>query len=298
MRVKLAQASAWQKVLYKKQKYPDNYVDQSFLDELRKNHGVQTYSYKTLVNASTVITQQLSSVAIFIAMHLYMKDHSVSAQTLWLIMSTLSVIGYIANFILNNSAGQRLSFTLIVKHLKTSLLFQGCSAALSPVLVSLTETISTDTIYTMTTSMLLANLLLFNYDTSHDAVPGAMSFSAAIFSSVCLASRLHTPWHAFTTVTSAFELFALWPSLRKNIKEKYPMIHQCVTVVIVLLCMACLGSKTLVGAVIYCALVLLITFACTALFHFLQSLKNNISGPWDEAVIHSSSVLMAEHSTS
>lgn len=27
----------WKKILYKEQDYPDNYVDKSFLDELRKN---------------------------------------------------------------------------------------------------------------------------------------------------------------------------------------------------------------------------------------------------------------------
>ena len=27
----------WKKILYEEQEYPDNYVDESFLDELRKN---------------------------------------------------------------------------------------------------------------------------------------------------------------------------------------------------------------------------------------------------------------------
>lgn len=27
----------WRKILYEEQDYPDNYVDESFLDELRKN---------------------------------------------------------------------------------------------------------------------------------------------------------------------------------------------------------------------------------------------------------------------
>ena len=38
-------------------------------------------------------------------------------------------------------------------------------------------------------------------------VPGALSLSAAMFASVCLASRLHTPWHTFATVTFSFQLF-------------------------------------------------------------------------------------------
>ena len=46
---------------------------------------------------------------------------------------------------------------------KTAVLFLGVSFILSPVLVSLTETISTDTIYAMTTIMLLAHLLFHDY---------------------------------------------------------------------------------------------------------------------------------------
>lgn len=47
--------------------------------------------------------------------------------------------------------------------IKTVLIFGGLSYCLSPVLVSLTETIATDTIYAMTTVMLLANLLFHDY---------------------------------------------------------------------------------------------------------------------------------------
>ena len=46
---------------------------------------------------------------------------------------------------------------------KTAVLFLGVSFVLSPVLVSLTETVSTDTIYAMTTVTLSANLLCHPY---------------------------------------------------------------------------------------------------------------------------------------
>ncbi len=45
-----------------------------------------------------------------------------------------------------------------------------------------------------------------------------LSLNAAIFASVCLASRLPTMWHAFATVTFALETFALWPILRRRLK--------------------------------------------------------------------------------
>ncbi|XP_059149253.1 phosphatidylinositol N-acetylglucosaminyltransferase subunit C-like [Physella acuta] len=275
----------WRKILYEEQDYPDNYVDRSFLEELRKNLHVCTYDYTTLLFESTSITQQISSIGIFITMFFYMEDHSISAQILWLMMSALTIIGYICNVVLTTWLGQTLSVATFLQHLKTCLLFQGFSATLSPVLVSLTETISTDTIYAMTTVMLFANLLFYNYNCNNHSVPGALSLNAAIFASVCLASRLHTTWHAFTTVTTSFQLFALWPVLRQNIKVSHPRVHTWLTLFVAVICIIGLGSKTIVGAVLYTLIIFLVTFIFPAWFCSLQPQKNNIYGPWDEAVI-------------
>lgn len=53
--------------------------------------------------------------------------------------------------------------SLVMGDVKTALKFSGCSVVLSPVLVTLTETISTDTIYAMTTVMIIANLFFHDY---------------------------------------------------------------------------------------------------------------------------------------
>jgi hypothetical protein len=45
-----------------------------------------------------------------------------------------------------------------------------------------------------------------------------------MFASVCLASRLHTTWHAFATVTVSFQLFALWPVLRQRLQVSVNII--------------------------------------------------------------------------
>ena len=50
--------------------------------------------------------------------------------------------------------------------MKTTCIFLAFGYGLSPVLMTLTETISTDTIYAMTVAMLLANLLFHDYGPS------------------------------------------------------------------------------------------------------------------------------------
>ena len=47
--------------------------------------------------------------------------------------------------------------------MRTAVIFLTFGAGLSPILMTLTDTISTDTIYAMTAAMLLANLLFHDY---------------------------------------------------------------------------------------------------------------------------------------
>ncbi|KAL1995711.1 hypothetical protein VTN49DRAFT_1898 [Thermomyces lanuginosus] len=59
--------SAWKKLLWVRQSYPDNYTDaETFLDHLQRNPRVRPYDFWPLVADSTVIVQHVSSVAIFV----------------------------------------------------------------------------------------------------------------------------------------------------------------------------------------------------------------------------------------
>lgn len=67
-------AVPWQKVLWERQPFPDNYVDQRFLEELRRNEGIRQYRYWAVVKEAGFVGQQLSCVAIFITLWLYMEQ--------------------------------------------------------------------------------------------------------------------------------------------------------------------------------------------------------------------------------
>lgn len=64
----------WQKVLWEHQPFPDNYVDRRFLEELRRNEGIRQYRYWAVVKEAGFVGQQLSCVAIFITLWLYMEQ--------------------------------------------------------------------------------------------------------------------------------------------------------------------------------------------------------------------------------
>uniref|UniRef100_A0A8B9UPW9 Phosphatidylinositol N-acetylglucosaminyltransferase subunit C n=1 Tax=Anas zonorhyncha TaxID=75864 RepID=A0A8B9UPW9_9AVES len=153
------------------------------------------------------------------------------------------------------------------------------------VLKTLTESISTDTIYAMSVFMLLGHLIFFDYGANAAIVSSTLSLNMAIFASVCLASRLPRSLHAFVMVTFAMQIFALWPMLQKKLKARTPRCYVAVTVLFALAALAGLASVSSVGAVLFASLLLSISCLCPYCLIRLQQLKDNIHGPWDEAEI-------------
>ncbi|CAN0389562.1 unnamed protein product [Lampetra fluviatilis] len=268
----------WRKVLYEKQDYPDNYVDAQFLKDLTKNVRVRHYDYWSVVNESAIIAQQLCSVCALVLVWWHLSEGSLSPLLCVCVGLLLTLVGYALHEELSGGGGRsRLA------DVKSAIFFLGFSYGFSPILKTLTDTISTDTIYAMTTLMLLGHLLLFDYGMSPKRVT---SLSMAVFGAVCLASRLPTAPHAFAITAFAYQIFALWPSLQLIIKRRCPATHVCVSVSWSLVSLAMLyhvgGARAAVAALGLLALpTLLAPLALVA----LQPSKDNIHGPWDEAEI-------------
>ncbi|XP_069119383.1 phosphatidylinositol N-acetylglucosaminyltransferase subunit C-like [Argopecten irradians] len=281
----MAVKKKWKKILYEDQGVPDNYVDSSFLDEMKKNLYTRTYSYWSVVKNSGEVTQQISSLCLFVVIYIYMNNQKLSPQLLVVVMVAVTMAGYLIKLYTDRLIGIKHPQRTVLDDLKTAVIFTGFSFGLSPVLVSLTETISTDTIYAMTTVMLMANLVFHDYGASAAMVSEALSLNAGIFASVCLASRLHTTWHAFATVTLSLLVFGLWPMLRKQMKKAIPGSQIGMTLTLCSVSAVALVTVSAVAAVLGTLLLLFITFVCPAWLISLQPYKDNIYGPWDEAVI-------------
>lgn len=56
----------WRRILYERQDYPDNFVDDTFLSLLVTNANVRNPDFISLVFDSLAITQQISITAIFL----------------------------------------------------------------------------------------------------------------------------------------------------------------------------------------------------------------------------------------
>nr|XP_029542882.1 phosphatidylinositol N-acetylglucosaminyltransferase subunit C [Oncorhynchus nerka] len=291
-------AVPWRKVLWERQPFPDNYVDRRFLEELRRNEGLRQYRYWAVVQEAGLVAQQISCVAFFLTLWLYMEQSLLSPSTLLWTGLLCALLGYGLYQALAPRGDSDNHHRTRWSDLQSASIFLSFTFGFSPVLRTLTESVCTDTVYAMTALMLLAHLVAFPY--AQPSPPGSLSLNAALFASVCLASRLpgdlHTSGgldsssspsslHTFTMLCWALLVFALWPCLLQRLRDCAPWVFGCVCVLVGVCGVGGLGSLWPGGAVLLAALLGTVTLLCPLLLIRLQSDKDNIQGPWDEAEI-------------
>uniref|UniRef100_A0A3P8XN19 Phosphatidylinositol glycan anchor biosynthesis, class C n=1 Tax=Esox lucius TaxID=8010 RepID=A0A3P8XN19_ESOLU len=290
-------AVPWRKVLWERQPFPDNYVDHRFLEELRRNEGLRQYRYWAVVREAGLVAQQISCVALFLTLWLYMEQGLLSPSTLLWSGLLCALLGYGFYQALGPQGDSDSQQRTRWSDLQSASIFLSFTFGFSPVLRTLTESVSTDTVYAMTALMLLAHLVSFPY--AQPSPPGSLSLNAALFASVCLASRLPgdhrasrglnssspSSLHTFTMLCWALLVFALWPCLRQRLRECAPQGFGCVCLLMGLSGVGGLGSIWPGGAVLLAAVLGAVTLLCPLLLIRLQSDKDNIHGPWDEAEI-------------
>lgn len=272
----------WRKILYEKQPYPDNYVERNlFLAELEKNSSVKLYTYSWLVRHSFYIMQQVSCVLIFISFFIFLLHDKVSSTTLILLSNTTSLLFYCCwiTWVWSHSdrkAGKQAG--------KSAILFMMVLLGLTPILKTLTEDTSHDTIWVLSTMCLVGNIVFYDYATTELRGDDSIALNAAIFASVMLASRLKSIAHVFGWMTLSIIWFALFPMLRRRIARLDKRLDLLLTFFVILLTGSLLAIIRFVLLVIYISTVLIGTIICPAIFVYLQRFKNEIHGPWDEAL--------------
>eukprot|EP00842_Homolaphlyctis_polyrhiza_P000811 jgi/Hompol1/1730/HPOL_005041-RA len=180
----------WQKLLYIKQDYPDNYVDKSFLNLMKRNVNVRQLSFWNVVGESCRVSQQLSVITLFVAVfvHLYRDDEtnsdpgisnsSINASTankivwepLHLVIGSCIVTILLYLFwmylAIQNASRSGTSDSFVPKTVSGVVLFFTMLMGLTPILKNLTKDISSDSIWFMTILMFIANMLFHDYGAS------------------------------------------------------------------------------------------------------------------------------------
>jgi len=119
---------------------------------------------------------------------------------------------------------------------------------------------------------------------SFDRFQAPTSLNAAIFASVLLASRLCSNLEVFALVFFSFQLFALFPILRHSLRKYSIRLSTLFSWLFNLGVCLLVGSQSMAGAVLMVCSAVFITFVCPFWLLWSHKFKDEINGPWDEAV--------------
>ncbi|KAL4429203.1 hypothetical protein ABPG77_010182 [Micractinium sp. CCAP 211/92] len=161
------------------------------------------------------------------------------------------------------------------------------TALLSPLLGTLTETVSSDSIIACACLLLLAHLYLHDYHFSAgltSQLSGSLALGCAVCGSVLVASRLGSPQGVYAQLLLSLELYILGPYCRRQVAAASPAAHLALTAGLVAAAAALLAPLSpLLTSVFGCA-ILFVTFLCPMWLVRIHKFKAAINGPWDEAV--------------
>lgn len=286
-RIVSQQKRPWQKILYGNRGYPDNYTDPMFLKDLQKNINVEIFKYSEAMLGAMRLTHQLSLIVVFLLVYhnLYVRPSYISVEKLLFVVCYICCTGYII-FVLWNGPRPCGYLGTIREDAKTVACVLVFGFILSPMLHTLTKSISTDTIYMITFFVFLLHVMCYDYGMPAALVSRAISLNAAIFGTICLASRLDTSLDAFVLLIVSFTLFAVYPHLLRLL-ESHSRFYLWLAPVTLFVFTSCWGLFIISPLLFFINLMVMIfcSLVYPFIFCYAQKYKNNIHGPWDEAVV-------------
>lgn len=148
------------------EEHPDNYSDpRQFLNGLVINDGIPRW--KTLIEviiATRSIVRHIFSTLLFVLLFVYIKDHLISSFVLLSLAHLLTAIGYVA-WVQHGIRRHADLFTRVrgKQIAQSAIILLITILAMSPMLKTLTEDYSSDSVWTLAMTCLAINLGTYDY---------------------------------------------------------------------------------------------------------------------------------------
>lgn len=261
----------WKKVVYGGMQagYADNYKDATFLNAMVKNANVVKRDTTTVILDSIGIASHVSVVALVATVWTHALSGTLPATALLVLDTLLLLFG--------------LLLTQAIPHRKF-VLFVSAIYILAPVFQTLTRSISSDSIWALTVSLLVVHLFCHNYTSSSgQALSGNVSMNAAIVASVLIASRLPSVEYVFALMLFSLEFFLLFPLVTQCVRQRSVNVHLGFSCSLIAFTMALIFPLSRLAFVLFVTVIVFITLVCPYWLIRIQEYKFEINGPWDEA---------------
>ncbi|CAD2214293.1 phosphatidylinositol glycan, class C [Angomonas deanei] len=292
---------SWRRVLYEKQPFEDNFVDTSlFMNELRQNENVHVHKYSDVMFATFPIAQQVACIVLFTKVFYSMLDREYSAVSLIGADATILLISWVVFVYMHFEDMMREDASFRQSGLRVKLvrilliMFQfgrqlvaltSTLILLAPIITTLTATFTDDTIMAFSISAMFLNVILADYrylSALTNRYQPNTSVNSAFFAVTMMASRFRSPLDGGAIMAFGAIVFALSPPARHSINKisrKSEAILTLLSFLASMWLMKSMKSLLLLLVIGLCVVMFVLPF----FFVRLHSVKNQISGPWDEA---------------
>ncbi|VDK72164.1 unnamed protein product [Litomosoides sigmodontis] len=206
----------WRKILYEQQPFEDEYSGGSeFLKELRTNMTVVEYSFVEAVCGASLVMLHSNAIIFYYLMFDSIKNSSISSVQHFSLIFTIAFALYTVYLYMIRPRN-------LGDHAYTFITLLCFGYMLTPIIRTLTDTISTDTIYAMSFILFLTSFIFHDYAMAAPLVSTILSVNLSLAASVCLVSRVSSNESAFGLLALSVLLFSYWPQMRNLFTKHGP----------------------------------------------------------------------------
>lgn len=292
----------WKKVVYGGMQcgYADNYIDSTFLEAMVMNGNVVKRDTATVMVDSVGIASHVSVVALVATVWTHALNGALPASSLLLLDALVLLVGFLSLLLTIKCV---FSPAFVVQIGRNFILFVSAIYVLAPVFQTLTRSISSDSIWALTVSLLVVHLFCHDY-TFSPSPPSPMSASlspgkkpkrkattlsanvsmnASIVASVLIASRLPSHHYVFALMLFSLEFFLLFPLVTHCMRQRSINLHLGFSCMLIVFTMGLIFPLSRLAFVLFVTVIVFITLVCPYWLIRIQEYKFEINGPWDEA---------------
>lgn len=268
--------------------YDDNYTDDSFLEDMVMNCNVVKRDLLKVMLDSVSISQYLCIVVLVVVVWTGTLKSAINESFLLILDVSLLLSGFLILIL----TAEMLSFHLLFHYFLNITYFVAGLYVLAPIYRTLTRTISSDSIWALTISLVIVHLFLHDYTGPSVKAPGTLknpslisniSLNASIVASVLIASRLSSRLHVFGIMFFSLQIFLFAPLVTYCVKRYSFYLHLSFSLGLMAVTLSFIYVLHQFLFVLLFGLLVFVNVVCPYWLIRVQEYKFEINGPWDEA---------------
>nr|BAN64938.1 hypothetical protein [Babesia bovis] len=270
----------WERVMYKRQAYPPNYVSSDFLRGLSEN-GSNCYTLWDLCPKTMMLTQHCSTMLLMARMFLLIKDDVIPLEYVEG-AAVPAIISFCIVMYLTKA-----TLTDRFQHIRFALKVHFTLQILQPVLQTLTSSFTYDTIYALAIMVSLISIFTQDYGiTGNEEIyvksADTLPMNCLIVVAILISSRFGCSQKATAYMQLYVMTFMMLPLLQRfMMTHNHTKLVYLMTLGIIILTSWCLYCYHIALVPVYMLGNIIVNVIGPLVYIYAQKYKRNVSGPWN-----------------